>query len=156
MLDDLTNRIKQHNTKVRTNSADAVIATPEWVVDKDHEGLRHLLCEFAIRQTQDGPVVIPQAAKELKAVGVELVVTRLGKATISVVAHTAFGVIVVWWDRAELLAWLEIHETIHPYAVEEPAPALPVTAGEGIVIEERGFFERMGSAIDSALSSKRG
>ena len=150
MLDDLLTRIAKLNIETVNAPADIVLATPEWAKEEEFETIRALLLSHAINLGVNGPTVIPQAAKRLKEVGVDLQVSRDGKTPLSVVAYTAFGNLIVWWEREVLLYWMEIHNTVHPAAREEPLEYnshLDVPPGKVVVIEGRGFFDRLGDAL---------
>lgn len=146
MLDDLLTRI------VNTTDAPtkAVLATPEWAKEERFETIRALLLEHAINLDSAYPTIVPQAAKRLKEVGVELEVTRSGKTPLSVVAYTAFGNLIVWWARDTLQYWMEVHDPIRLTEREEPLAYnshLDVPPGKVVVIEGRGFFDRLGDAL---------
>lgn len=150
MLEDLLTRIARLNVDNAHTAPEAVLATPEWTKEEEFEIIRTLLLSHAVNLGVNGPTVIPQAAKQLKSVGVELQVTRDGKTPLSVVAYTSFGTLIVWWERETLLYWMEIHNTVHPAAVEEPLAYnshLEVPPGKVVVIEGRGFFDRLGDAL---------
>lgn len=150
MLDDLISRIKRLNESADAAPVDVVLATPEWTKEHQFETIRGLLLSDAIHITQKGPTVIPAVARELKAVGVDLQVTRDGQQPLSIVAYTGFGNIVVWWDREALVYWMEIHSVVHPAVVEDQVQFnsnLSVPRREPVFVEQRGFFDKLGEAF---------
>lgn len=153
MLDDLISRIKRQNERADAVKVDSTIASPDWALEPEFDLIRSLIFNTAISLGQKGPTVIPAVAKQLKAVDVDVVVTRDGQVPISVVAYTLFGAIVVWWDRESLTYWMAIHEVAHPAAEEEIQfnSSLPVPRREVPVIERRGFFDKLGDSLSKLL-----
>jgi len=139
-MEQLLQLIAKHNSTATTYAAHATMANPEWAADTEYADIRDGLWQHAIHHTQKGPAVIPAAAKQLKALNVDIAVTRDGTKPLTVTAYTAFGALVLWWERDSLLYWMEVHQTVHAAQSPEFNAGLDVPPGKIVVVEDTRPF----------------
>lgn len=99
-------------TFVPETPTEQVWAGPSWFIDEETRRVRDLLLEHAISKGPKGYGVIPAAARAVKQVDCDLIVTRNNNGVLSIALVSSYGAIVLCWNADEVLAFHQRHQSI--------------------------------------------
>ena len=120
-----------------------VWATPVWSYSSEDMLLRQTLQEIAITDGPKGVGVVPAAARAIKQLDCDLIVTRNARGVLSIVLETPHGNLVVYWDVNAVYHFSQLHQSVWLHVLPNGL------AGTGIFVGIASILRKLATWLEA-------